>query len=279
MLMVALGWATGSMTNMPVLFERGSWKTQFGRTGGLQAPYYQAYGARNSKQISGPIFEKTIQVVESDCSNHADRKCNCEETLMKKLLLLKVIFAFFLIPSLAVAQGVCETVNRIVDSGINNRFAAVAGLYLPNSSECSANSNSYQCIWGDQESIDRFREMQSESLRILQEMRDDLRQQRQWLHRDDYLSLRDELDEMSRERRRNVDAARESFNSEAKRESGNLYQAMYRCFQTGAIADAPAYKLTNDSDDDENDWTWRKPTGCSLRITSDLDTRLQIRCP
>ena len=207
---------------------------------------------------------------------------------MNKCLLLKVTIALFAVPSLAVAQGVCETVNRILDSGINNRFAAVAGLYLPNANECRSWASSsdlsayaYECIWGDKAAIERVRELRREHMRLYDDMRGELRQDR----RDRLISSGDldrllrDLEKTYEEGRRTADALDESFSSEAKRESGNLYQAMYGCFQTGAIADATAYNLTNNSDDDGNDWTWSKPAGCSMRISSDHDTRLRFVCP
>ena len=199
----------------------------------------------------------------------------------------------------AKAEGMCETVNRIIDSGLNNEFAAVAGLTLPNSDGCAvrdmrSDENSFLCGW-NQESGQKFDKLYDE----VDELRDEV---------EDLIQKGDNLSQKERELfqyglygdayavKEKIESLRARYNSkraqyddkyaqlevferrvnkEAKKQAGALYTGLYSCFSDGKISDGADYKL----EDDNKSWQWEKENGCSILVAYQKEVVFVVNCP
>ena len=165
-------------------------------------------------------------------------------------------------------QPVCDTVNRIVASGLDKQhpFAAVDALILPNAIECEAYAADdnvggvYRCDWDlSEETLDEISDIRDDIIQAAKDLIDGFTSEAQYRAEESRLDA--EIDRL----RGGSEAA---VQRKHKREFSSLYDAMYTCFQSGQIVDSGAYEYSREKDDDDVEYAWKKPGGCRVYLGS-----------
>ena len=199
------------------------------------------------------------------------------------------------------AQTVCDTVNRIIASGLepNRPFAAVDALILPNAVRCGVEIDGdegyYQCSWGISPEIEKEVEEIEDEIRDLgrEKRRVNLDWARDLISDGEYRSERAEiegkLERLSAEVDRLRGGSEEAVSRKHQREYGSLYSALYDCFTSNAIVGGRAYEFGQSEEEDEHvgsysEYGWSKPGGCGVRLCPGWDgfvegIDLLVYCP
>ena len=199
------------------------------------------------------------------------------------------------------AQPVCDTVNRIIASGLepNRPFAAVDALILPNALLCGVEIDDeygyYECSWGISPEIeDEVEEIEDEIWDLGSE---ELDFYGDWINglisESEYRSERAVIEGKQERLSAEIDRLRGGIERALARkyqgEYGNLYSAVYGCFDSNAIVDGRAYEFSKSGEEDDhvgsyNEYDWSKPGGCSVGLIPSWDgfvggIILYVGCP
>ena len=199
------------------------------------------------------------------------------------------------------AQPVCDTVNRILASGLeqNRPFAAVDALILPNAVRCGVEIDGdegyYECSWGiSSEIMDEVEEIEDEiwdlgreKHRVMVDWARELISESEY--RSERAGIEGKLERLSAEIDRLRGGTEGALSRKHQGEYGNLYSALYDCFVSNAIVDGRAYEFRQSGEEDEHvgsysEYGWSKPGGCGVHLSPAWDgfvegIDLLVYCP